>query len=289
MSRKVKLLTGTLIVVTAAVAGIVVLTSGQGSTAGSSRFGVATARAAEPIGHIGSGKAAEAIEKAGNAGKYAFAVFYRENDGPTSAARNMVAGACKKIKRKSEIVEINIADSTELDVVKKFGTARAPMPLILVLAPNGAIMGGFPAAQADENKLIDAVGSPASEQVVKAIQQKSMVLLCVQNKKTTDNKAALSGVKEFVKDPKFAENTAVVTVDPSDQDEVKFLSRLNIDVNSTVATTTLLAPPGNIVGSFKGATQKDQLVNAVQAAAKGGCGPGGCGGKPCGPTPTKGK
>ena len=65
MSRKVKLLTGTLIVVAAAVAGIVVLTSGQGSTTGSSRFGVATARAAEPIGHIGSGKAAEAIEKAG--------------------------------------------------------------------------------------------------------------------------------------------------------------------------------------------------------------------------------
>jgi hypothetical protein len=241
------------------------------------------ARAAEPIGDIGTSATAEAIEEAGNADKYIFALFYREDNEQTANVRSAIKSARKNISRKSETVEINISDPAEGEVVKKFSVGRAAMPLVLVLAPNGAIMGGFPAVKASEQALTDAVGTRASEQTVKAIQAKNMVVLCAQNRNTTENEAAMQGVEEFLNDPQYAGKVAVVSVDPADPAEAKFLSQIQMKTGSGVATTALLAPPGSVVASFEGATQKDQLVAAVKAATapkSGGC----CGGgKTCGP------
>jgi hypothetical protein len=287
MSKMMKWLIGGAVIIASAVVVVAVInSSSNGSGNVAARFGVPSARAAEPIGHIGTGKAAEAMEKAGNSDKYVFALFYREDNDQLTSARSLVESSQKKIVRKSEIVEINVTDPTEQDVVNKYGTSRAPMPLILLIAPNGAIMTGAPAAQLDENRLADAVGTKGSEQVIKAVQQKNMVVLCTQGKKTAGNAAAMRGVKDFVKDSKYSASTAVVTIDPSDPAEAKFLSKLNIDVNSPTAITTLLAPNGSVIGTFQGATTMDKLAASVQAAAapKSGCGPAGCGGKPCGPT-----
>lgn len=251
------------------------------------RFGVPSVQAAEPIGHIGTGKCAEAVEKAGKADKYVYALFYKEENDQTARARDLIASARKKISRKSEAVEINVADPGEQDIVGKFGVSRSPMPLVLVLAPNGAIMGGFPVYQlADDVKLVEAVGCIASEQTMKALQNKNMVALCVQNRKTADNAGAIRGVEDFLKDSKYGSTTAVVTVDPSAAEDAKFLSTLGVDTKSPVATTVLLAPPGVVIGTFQGATPKEKLISAVQAAAApkaGGCCPPGSG-KSCGPT-----
>ncbi|MBU0509085.1 hypothetical protein KKH27_09655 [bacterium] len=287
MSKMMKwIVGGAAIVVTAIVVVIVAISPSNDTGDVAARFGVATARAAEPMGHIGTGPAAEAMEKAGNSGKYVLALFYREDDEQTAAARDMIEAARKKISRKSEAVEINVTDPTEKDVVNKFGVSRSPLPLVLMLAPNGAIMTGAPASRLDEDKLAEAVGTKSSEQVIKALQQKNMVALCMQNRKTKENADAMSGVKEFMKDPKFGPTTAVVTIDPSDPDEAKFLSKLSLDANSGIATTALLAPPGAVIGTFEGAVTMEKLVASVEAAAKpksGGCCPPGSG-KTCGPT-----
>ncbi len=226
MSKKARWsIGGGLIVVAIAVVLILqfVMPSDNGSKA-MARFGVASARAAEPIEHIGTGKCAEAVEKAGKADKYVYALFYRENNEQVAAARSFAQSARKKISRKSEIVEINVADPTEQDIVNKYGTNRAPMPLVLVFAPNGAVMGGFPTMQlADDARLVEAVGCKASEQTLKALQRRNMVLLCVQNRKTSDNDGAMRGVEEFIKDPKYSATTAVVKADPSDPVVAKFI------------------------------------------------------------------
>ena len=288
MSKNVKWSLGG-VVVLALVATVIVLFAlpSNHNSRVAARFGVPSAQAAEPIGHIGTGQGAVAVEKAGNADKYVYALFYREENEEKANLRNLIESARKKISRKSEIVEINVADPGEQDIVNKFGTGRAPMPLVLVLAPNGAIMGGFPAKLLnDETKLVDAVGSKASEQTMKALQKKNMVALCVQSKRTADNAGAMSSVEEFLRDPKYAATTAVVPVDPSDPEDAKFLYKLGVDTKSPIATTVLLAPPGAVIGTFEGAVQKEKMVTAVQAAAapkSGGCCPPGSG-KTCGPT-----
>ncbi len=288
MSKKAKwsVSGGVILLVIAVLVLQFVLPSNRGGNV-TARFGVPSVQAAEPIGYIGTGKSAIAVEKAGKAEKYVYALFFRDENDQTAKARGLIESARKKISRKSEMVEINVTDPTEQDIVNKFGVSRSPTPLVLVLAPNGAIMGGFPAYQlTDDTKLVDAVGCKASEQTMKALQNKNMVALCVQNRKTADNAGAMRGVEDFLKDSKYGSTTAVVTVDPSEVEDAKFLSTLGVDVKSPVATTVLLAPPGVVVGTFPGATPKDKFVSAVNAAAapkSGGCCPPGSG-KSCGPT-----
>lgn len=290
MSRKGKFSIATLLIVAAVftVMGVINLSTHQTDSASAS-FSVATARAVEPIGHIGNGPAADAIEKAGSQDRYAFALFYREDDDQLEHARSLFKSTRKKISRKAELVEINVTDTNDQDVVKKFGASRARLPLMLVLAPNGAIMGGFPTAQlTDDTKLVESVGCKASEQTLKALQQRNMVALCMQNKKTSDNAAAMSGVEEFLKDPKYGPTTAVVMVDPSDPVAAKFVTQLGLNPDASIATTALIAPPGTVIGTFEGATTSSKLTTSVLTAAQsrsGGCGPGGCGpGQSCGPT-----
>lgn len=278
---------GVIVIATAVVLVMQFVLPSRGGGTTTAKFSVPSAQAAEPIGYIGTSRIAVAIEQAGRADKYVFALFYRDENEQTTKARELIASARKKIDRKSEEVEINIVDPSEQDVVTRFGTSRAPTPLVLVIAPNGAIMGGFPANQlTDDAKLVDAIGCKASEQTLKALQMKNMVALCVQSRKTADNFRAMSSVEEFVKDPKYAATTAVVTADPTNDADATFLTKLGVDLKSPVATTVLLAPPGSVIGTFQGATAKDKLVAAVQAAAApkaGGCCPPGSG-KSCGPT-----
>jgi hypothetical protein len=257
--------------------------SNSSSQIDSAQFGLASARAAEPIGRVGASEAAAAIEKAGADGKYIFTLFYRTDDAQTEAARAAIQSARKKISRKSEMVEVNITLTAERPIVSKFRTARAPMPTVLVLAPNGANMGGFTSGRINEQNLVDAIGTRASEQALKALQAKNMVVLCSQNKQTSENSLAMSGVEELLQDPKYSKNTAVVYVDPADPAEAKFFSQMKLEAICDTATTALLAPPGSVVCTFTGATEKDQFVKAIKAAASGRCGPRGCGGKPCGP------
>ena len=76
----------------------------------------------------------------------------------------------------------------------------------------------------------------------------------------------MQGVREFKADARFAEATEIVTMDPNDTVEAKFLKQLQIDPKITEATTAFLAPPGRIIAKIEGATKKDALVTTIQKA-----------------------
>ncbi|MFH1010890.1 MAG: hypothetical protein V1784_06625, partial [bacterium] len=237
----------------------------------------------------GLGRGMEAVEKAAKSGKYEFVLFYREDNDSMRMAANAVESAKRRSPRKADWVAVNVTDPAEKDIVQRFRADRAPMPLVLAVAPNGAVTGSAVGA-IDENKLVDAVVSKGAEQTLGALQQRKAVLLAVQGRKTSENRAAMKGLQDFKADPKYGPATEIVTVDPSDPDESKFLSQLQIDPNTNVATTVFLLPPGSPIATYRGATQKQQLVASLQAAQSksGGCCPPGSG-KTCGPTPTKSK
>jgi hypothetical protein len=155
------------------------------------------------------------------------------------------------------------------------------MPLALVIAPNGAIMGGFP-NKFTEEQLLNAFGSPCTERCMKALQDGKLVFLCVQNSTTNSKDNAFNGVRDFKADERFAKYTEVIMLDPSDTAESSFLADLKIDPKESEAVTAFLAPPGTVIAAFKGTTDKDELIAALQKASTA-CGPGGCGPGGCGP------
>ena len=230
----------------------------------------------------GTGVGMAAMEQAAQAKKYLFVFFWKEENDETAAMRKVFEAATKKAAGKAQSAAVHITDASEKQIVKKFELDRAPMPLALAIAPNGAIMGGFP-KKFTEGDLLDAFASPCSEQCMKALQDGKLVFLCVQNKNIKSSEEAMRGVHDFKADARYSQATEVVMLDPVDSAETKFLADLKIDPRTPEAITAFLVPPGSVIAEFKGPTYKDGLVDTLQKAASSTCGPGGCGPGGCGP------
>jgi hypothetical protein len=231
----------------------------------------------------GGGAGLAATAQAAQEKKYLFAFFWKDESSDTANMKKVFEEAMQKAKNRANSIQVCISDSSESGIIDKFELTKAPMPLVLAIAPNGAIMGGFPKEFKEEN-LLSAFGSPCTEKCMKTMQDGNLVLLCVQNKSTTANEDALKGVKEFAQDQRYASATQIVMLDPSDPAEKPFLTDLKIDPQTTEAITAFMAPPGSVIAEFKGATDKEGLIAALQKASTG-CGPGGCGPGGCGPKP----
>ena len=225
-----------------------------------------------------------AMKQAAEAKKYLFVFFHAKADDQTSTFRKSFETAAAKIADKAMSVTVDVNSPAEKEIVEKFRIQNAPMPMVLSIAPNGAITGSY-RGESSEKALLDTMVSPSFQSTLKALQEGKLVFLCVQNKTTKSNEAAMQGVKDFKADVRFAKFTETVAIDPSDTAEKAFLEKLQIDPKADEALTVFLAPPGAVVAKLKGATNKDGLIATLQAATAGGCGSGGCGPKGCAPTP----
>ena len=224
------------------------------------------------------------MSQAAGANQYLFVFFYEKDDEATRAARKTFDEAVKKITPAAASVAVDRTAPAEKEIVTKYGVDRAPMPLVLAIAPAGAVTGGIQAADLTEARLRDTVASVGLQKCLKALQDRRLVLVCLQNGRTQANDAAMKGVNEFKADPQFGEMTEIVKVDPSDAKETKLLAQLKADPQAKIATTAFLAPPGVMVAKVSGPTTKDGFVTALKSASSG-CAPGG--GSGCCPAPKK--
>ncbi len=231
-----------------------------------------------------AGKGMAAIAHAAAGGKYLFVFFWKEQNPQTDVMWSVLQLAMGKFGDVAELVAVHVADPAEKPIVARFGIDRSPVPLVLALAPNGAITKAFPRTL-DEKQLSQAFVSRGTAECLKALQARKLVLVCVQSRSPYVRQASLpQGVADFAADARFAQATEIVSVDPADPAEASLLQDLQVDSRVGAQTTVFLAPPGSVVGKFVGAVSKEQLVAALQAArstpcAGGKCGPGGCGPK----------
>lgn len=229
---------------------------------------------------VGTSQGMAAISAAASESKYLFMLFWKSEDEATRSMRGALDSVMKQVSAKATRVIIKIDDPRERPVVDKFDLDRAPMPLILALAPNGAITGGFP-SKADEKGLLNAFATPCTEKCMKALQNNKLVFVCVQNAQTKSNEAAMKGVRDFQADSRYNEVTEIVMLNPADAAEVSFLGDLKVSEKTPAAVTVLMAPPGAVIAEFTGATKKEDLVSTLEKASSGccpggKCGPGGC-------------
>jgi hypothetical protein len=226
------------------------------------------------------------MKEAAQANKYLFILFYKEEDAALQGVRQTLKAALAKRGGQATSAVVRTTDPAEKAVVDQFGVSRSPMPLVLSVAPNGAITGGFP-LKLTEQDVDGAFVSPGLASCLKGAQARKLVLLCVQ---PAGGSAALpAGVREFTADPQYGPATEVVTVRADDAAEAGLLKALQLSPQTAVPVTALLVPPGRRLAVFEGAFSKEQVIEQLRAAQNsccpgGKCGPGGCcpGGK-CGP------
>lgn len=222
-----------------------------------------------------------AVQHAAAANKYLFVFFWKEKNQQGDVMWEALQSAMNKVADRAESVVIQASDPAEKAMVTKFGVDRAPLPLVLAIAPNGAVTKGF-SGKFHEDQLSQAFVSPGTARVLKGLQARKLVMLVVEKRSPYVRQVSLQkGVVDFTTDARFAEATEIVAIDPTDPGEAAFLQNLRIDPQSPGQTTALLAPPGSIVGVFTGNVTKEQLVAKLKAAQSsscpgGKCGPGGC-------------
>ena len=229
-----------------------------------------------------------ALASASQQGRYAFVLFWKKDDEQTQRMYDQLELAVANMSVTAEIVKVRVGDPREGPTVKEFGVERAPMPLVAAVAPNGAVTKAWP-LQFREDQLQEGIVSAGTARCMKALQDRKLVVLCVQNDETAHSLVAWQGAQGFNADARFATASELVKLDPTDSQEASFLQTLKVNPGTRDAVTILLAPPGQPVARFVGAVSTEQLVAKV-TSAQSGCCPGGkcgpegcCPGENCGP------
>lgn len=208
-------------------------------------------------------KGMAAMEAAAQRGNYLFAFFHKQEDDQTVAMRKVLAEVIQEVDDRADWVEVDVTSPKERPIVEEFGLEEFPMPLILALAPNGAITGGFPTA-VQKHELLASFASPCTQQSMRLLQENKLVFLCIQNESTLSNDVATEGVRQFQQDPRLGQKAEIVYLDPADEAEADFLGQLQIDPNTPIAVTVFLVPPGAPIAIYEGPTNKDQLVATLE-------------------------
>jgi hypothetical protein len=212
-----------------------------------------------------------AIDQAAADQKYSLIFFWRDKSANTDKAWSSFSSAATRMADSATVVSVQITDPAEKQIVDRFGVARSAMPMVLAVAPCGAITKGFTGA-VDESKLRTAFVSPCTAESMKALQQKKLVLLCVEPASSQVKEVSLQkGVQDFTTDPQYAKTSAVVVLNAGDAAEESFLKDLKVDPRTQTQVTVLLSPPGSVLGALVGDVTEAQIVAKIKAAST--CGP----------------
>ena len=226
-------------------------------------FVMAQARTAAPAAAPAS-KAQATLEQASKEGKTTFLMFFKQQDAASNAmAATLKEGLTDKTDR-AVVAYVQITNPAEQALVTKYDVARAPMPMIVALAPNGAMTGMF-SQRVTAEKLDDAFVTPTMMFVMKNLQENKLVLVTVQGSAKAPAPVA---IKDFQSDPHFKDRIVTIGMTAGDQQEGKFVGQMKIDPNSKATHTVLLAPPGVMVGKFDAVASKDEIAAALAKAGK---------------------
>lgn len=195
---------------------------------------------------------------------YTFLVFYKQNDGATQAMASALQEALATRADQATVKYVQVGDPAQQALVEKYDVARAPMPLTVVLAPNGAITGMF-AQQATPERVEAAFVTPTMMFTMKSLQEGKLVLVSAHG---SANSPAPPAIEELQGDPEFQGRVVSVTMQVSDPQEAKFTQQMKLDPQATETRTVVIAPPGVMVGQFKANASKEAIVTALAKAGR---------------------
>ena len=240
--------------------------------------------AGESSQQLAGGAGQAALEQAAAANKFAFVFFWKDRSPQTDKAWATLQPLAAKMADAAVVAAVQVSDPKEKQLVTHYGLDRAPLPLVLAIAPCGAITKAF-TGEFNEQQLQTAFVSPGTQHCLKALQDQKLVFVCVTDGNPAQPSAAVpEAVRQFKMDERFGPTTEVVLLNANDAGEAAFLQELKVDPRTAKPLTVFLAPPGSVIGQFDARATKDDFVKQVVAAqsnpcAGGKCGPGGCGPK----------
>jgi hypothetical protein len=216
------------------------------------------------------------LEKAQKSGKTIFLIVIDKTAKGTEALLK-VAEQAKKTAKNTAILQLDRDDKANAPLVTKFRLAGAPLPILLVVASNGAISGSMTAADASAPKLLTFLPSKNQAEVLLGFDEgKSAFIVCAK-KNAKDKDALMAECKNAV--TSLGNKANLVFIDIDSKDEKNFLDLLSPDLTKT--TVLVFNAKGQYTGTLESKSKSAELLKAVNKKV-GGCSPGSCGsGKKC--------
>lgn len=227
-------------------------------------IGLACLSAVEPL---------EAIRQAGAEGKYTLICVWRDNKPETQDFRRRFAEVAAAEKARAVIIDAKSDfDDATIELTRKLQLERAPMPLVLAIAPNGAITKAFPKMPADG--FASAFISPALASCLKAMQDNRMAVISIGSTTLPGSAETQATAQSFVGKPGKEIYRALVSIDPAAAAEL--FKILDLPLNIDAAMLVLLVPPGQELATFRHPVSMEQMDAALAKAMSSGCGPWCC-------------
>ncbi len=196
---------------------------------------------------------------------FTYMLFWKQNDANTQQFAETIRTAAAKRSERANWRSIDVNDQANQAVVAQYGVSRAPMPLALCVAKNGAITAVF-TRRPNDAALDRALVTPAMVDVTKALQDKKIVVVHV---KPRQDAPLPFGAFELTKDPAFQDRVTVVDVVVNDPAESRFLTDMEFNAASVRdSSVVVMAPPGVLVGKFASTATKDEIGEKLHAAGK---------------------
>lgn len=196
--------------------------------------------------------------------KYTFLVFHKQNDATTQAMAAAVEAEIAKYVELATAKFVRVDDPAQKALVAKYDVSRAPLPLTIAIAPNGAMTGMFSKKLPAEG-IEGAFVTPTMMITMKALQEGKLVLVTVAGSVPAPTPVAVTA---FQADPHFSERLITVSMEAADPQEAKFIAQMKIADTVLETQTVLLAPPGVLVGKFNATTSKEVVAAALAKAGK---------------------
>lgn len=197
--------------------------------------------------------------------KFTYILLWKEESATTRDMATRLKTVLAKKSSQATWTSANVTEPANRALIERLRVSRAPTPMVLCVAPNGAITAAV-TKRLTEKAIEEALVTPAMTHCMKALQEGKTVLVHVKK----DPRSALPvGAKSFAADAEFQGRTATVDLLASDPAEDRFLKDMEIDpakVNASVLV--VLAPPGVLVGKFSAHVTKEQIADELHAAGK---------------------
>lgn len=220
------------------------------------------------------------IDKSQQKGKSVFLVV---TDKYSQGNEDLIKKAedAQKTVKKSEVIKLDRDDAANADLVSKYQLASAPLPLVLVIAPNGVVTAGYTSQQASTELLISAIPSPKKAEVLQVINEGKSVFIVVSSKNMATKSNLVSTCQQACFE--MEKKAKIVEIDLDDPGEKAFMEELKINQSITEPQTYVVNSKGQVTGNFNSDVNSSTLIATATKVPSSGCCPPGSG-KSCGPT-----
>lgn len=224
--------------------------------------------------------AREAMKISQETNQYLFLLFYDKKDSLYDQMKETATNFKNQADQKILVYEVSKSFGIDADLIAQYKVDRAPMPMLMVVGPNGAVLGGFPESVTADKLAKSLASPPLTMDVLKAIQAQKMAIVLLQNATTKFNAGSSKTATDLAHDKRFLGSVEIIKADPTDPKNREFLTNAKIAGGIANATIVLIIPPGVVAGVFPGNATKDSIISSLSSSGSGDCGgkcaPGAC-------------